>query len=142
MDLNNELKKLTVDGVKELGAWIQEAKNFTVEQAPQFAQEYVKWWTVSSLLNAFSCLVLLAVCLWLSTKGAGMIVKKAEGHAYSEWDFCGYAIRCLAAAGALTCFLLGVDQLKDAAKGYYAPRVVLVDGISDIVNGKQNQCGR
>jgi hypothetical protein len=46
---NEEMQKLTVDGLKNIGDWIQGAKEFAVEQAPLFAQEYVRWYAVDHL---------------------------------------------------------------------------------------------
>lgn len=144
-DLNDELKKISVDGLKQLGDWIHQAKDFAVEQAPLFAQEYAKWWTVSHLISAVTCFALIIPFWWLATTGAKMVYAREallkDSGDRGMYTFAGFVVRAGFTTGCFVSFLVGSSNLRDAAKGYFAPRVVIVEGINDIVRGSTANCG-
>lgn len=135
-DLGQELQKLSVDGVRELGTWVHDAKNFAVDQAPIFAQEYVHWFVWSNSIWAVFYAALLAVLVWITLPGAQRIVDSAEdknGH-HDEGLLCfGWSVRIISGLVALGIATQVFSRLDDVGKGIFAPRVVLVQGVADLL---------
>lgn len=138
MNLNEELKKISVDGLQQLGDWIHQAKDFAVEQAPLFAQEYVKWWIADNAIGAVVYFVLLAVTLFAMSR----YVKKIWAWAKEEDTdgsciFAAFIVHASFVALSIIFLCCAASDCKEVAKGYFAPRVVIVEGISEIVHNSQ-----
>ena len=130
---NEELQKLTVDGLKNMGVWVEGAKDFALEQAPLFAQEYVKWYAVDHINTAISLGVVVAIFIWGFLK-ASRWLKKCDMDEYFEKTLTAIlAILCFVVNTILT--VIAVNNLGSAAKAYISPRVVIVDGIKEILEG-------
>jgi hypothetical protein len=126
-----EMQKLTVDGLKNMGDWIQGAKDFAIEQAPLFAQEYVRWYAVDNIRLAIALMATVAIFVWGANKANSTLSR-------CDWDvemisFIKFvmSVVCFAVCTILT--VCAINSLGSAVKAYVAPRVVIVEGIKDIL---------
>ena len=64
-EILEQLGKLGVDGMKEISAWVEGAKDFVVEQAPLICQEIVARGTVNAIIWLISWIILFGVAGYL-----------------------------------------------------------------------------
>jgi hypothetical protein len=133
---SEELQKLTVDGLKNMGDWVQGAKDFAVEQAPLFAQEYVKWYAVDNIKTAIILAVMVAIFIWSYKKAYSWLSKIDDGDDFIKFVAFVMAVICFIICTTLTGF--AIDNLGDAVKAYVSPRVVIVEGIKEILDTSRN----
>lgn len=126
-----ELQKLTVDGLKNMGDWIQGAKDFAVEQAPLFAQEYVRWYAVDHIRLAIALAVTVAIFVWGANKANNILSRCGWDNDMVSFIKFVLSILCFAVCTILT--ICAINNLGSAVKAFVAPRVVIVEGIKDIL---------
>lgn len=144
MDLNQELQKMTVEGLTELGTWVKGLKDFTVEQAPLFVKEYATWYVYSNAVWALTFAVACGVCVWVGTKYANSIFKKRDKESvYSNeranLTVGGWMIRVFALSTASVFFFVSAHKLEETGKGIFAPRLVIAEGILSLAKTGQAQ---
>jgi hypothetical protein len=131
---NEEMQKLTIDGLKNMGNWIQGAKDFAVEQAPLFAQEYVKWYATDHIRLAISLSVTIGILIWGAKKANIFLCRIEDDDDFIKFIRFVMSVACFVVCTVLTLF--AINSLGYAVKAYVAPRVVIVEGIKDILNFK------
>jgi hypothetical protein len=137
MDFKKELQNLTIDGLKELGTWIEGAKNFTMTEAPLFVKEYATWYFISNLINFLICLVIIGFFIFLYRSIAPKIFQRSKHNDCRNEDDvfgCGVALRIASLLGIFIAIFYCGDFMTNAAKGYFAPRVVIVEGIKNLLS--------
>lgn len=135
MDMNEELQKLTVGALQELGQWIQSLKDFTVEQTPLFVREYAQWYVWSNAISFMTFAIAVGVCVWVVTKYTKSALAPLEAKGSKRtFDEDGmhtmyWVVRFFATVIGVVCFFVASDSLKEVGKGVFAPRLVIVEGI-------------
>lgn len=104
---------------------LQEGKAFTVEQAPQFVQELLKWQFYEAVFFAGSALLFGAVAqvaIWSVVRR--MLAKDIDHGAVSF-------VRIVAVAVSLS---IALANIHTAIKVKVAPRVVLVEAVRGLIS--------
>jgi hypothetical protein len=119
-----------------MGSWIQGAKDFALEQAPLFAQEYVKWYATDHIRLAISLSVTIGIFIWGAKKANIVLCRMDDGlnDDFIKFVRCIISLICFVVCTVLT--ICAINSLGSAVKAYVAPRVVIVEGIKDILNFK------
>lgn len=128
-----ELQKLTLSSLSEMGKWIEGAKDFAVEQAPLFAQEYVRWFLIQSTLNMILFAILCIICIWIFKNWPKKCVTwgKQENE---EVGYMGGVLSWIFSLGLSVLFgCLAFNCAAEVGKAMFAPRIVIVEGIRDII---------
>ena len=147
VNFQEELQKLTLSSLSELGKWIEGAKDFALREMPLFVQEYVRWYAANAAINIVMSFIAILLLVLLLTMGAKYCFNRSDAFVerygnYSDNESStacfvfGVVCRIVAIIGITICFFVIGSNAKDVAKAYWAPRVVVVEGIKDIITLK------
>ncbi len=121
VDWNAEVAQAVL-AMKEDG---QKAYAYMKSEAPEIAQEYVRWKLAESLAYSAGWLIVIAV---LAVTGRWFL-KKAKADSENPWII-----------GTIVCWIVGSGMLSEAIphicaalKCLVAPRIVIIEGIKSIV---------
>ena len=137
-------KEMQTEGLQDSISWLNETANqgreFVIEQAPLYAQEYLSYkgfsygiGIVISLLLAVACSV---VILLLAKK------HKSQGE-FLLWDFSDrndrecplfFFVLIIFIGTFVISFGVSLENVVELAKVILAPRVVLLDHVSSLIN--------
>lgn len=118
-------------GMEKAGGYIEQAVDYTVEQAPLVVKEYATWVFISSLIWAVWWGILAGLLIGLAT----YVWKQADKHGLTLKDDDWFPCRIVPVLLMLVAFwpLFGVSShLENAAKAKFAPRVLLIEKASEV----------
>lgn len=122
MEINEEIKTKMVEYLQTFEAGVRKAGEFSAEQAPLVVQEFLAWEITRNGSFAILLAVLLLVCLSVSV----CTHRRLEGE--------DRAFLWLFAAVPLIAFSVAmVSCAERAGKAYLAPRIVVLEKISELV---------
>lgn len=134
------LMAVLAKGMEKAGGYIEQAVDFTVEQAPLVVQEYATWTFATSLLDAFWCL--LAALLFWSVVVYLTRLSKAQKYEpegtdaeQNGWWACK-VISLLCLVVSLWPMFYVCENLKEASKAKFAPRVLLIEKAVELYHQK------
>lgn len=124
--MDAELQKRMLEYLDTLEGTVKAGADFAADQVPLLAQEWLAWCFWSSVLGAAAsivvCLILGFTCWML-----GRVKDPNEGHVVAFIICCGLAVLLFIPAAACT---------VQAVKVKVAPRVVLLEKISELAKGR------
>lgn len=126
-DLTTQLQENAV----ELLTFVKQSKDFMVEQAPMYVQELVEFHFFENMISTITGVVVLATILLLVILIQKNIINKLEEQfdknmTYLVLSIC-LGIPFLAVIGDIT------KHTKECYKAKYAPRVLIIEKLSEIV---------
>ena len=111
----------------------QKAYTFMKQEAPEVANEYVRWQIVKGIAGATPLAITAAIGFAFSIKAYGTWKKElaeiADKYKRGGWGF-GSLMACICSL-----FLLGaaLAAASTAMKALVAPRIVILEGIKEVV---------
>lgn len=126
--MNEEIQQRITKYLDAIESQASSAGDFVVEQTPLLAQEYLAWEFWSSVINSVALLpvgVALAICCILGFR-AFWKCENREQHPE-------VVILIVPLLLSFACFLQSVDLGRRAVKVSVAPRVVLLEKVSELV---------
>ena len=129
--MTEQTEQALAESVTEIIGWVEQAKDFAVEQAPLVVEELLHWKLVMGITGAVVFLVLAAGCgvlSWQFNKRHNEIV---ESGAYDTayWD-----VGCVfVGIGAATFFFVSWVPALAAVKVLVAPRLVVLDALKNLL---------
>jgi hypothetical protein len=122
VEINDEVKAKMLEYLQQLEAGVKSAADFSAEQAPLVVQEFLLWILISNAVAASFLGSLVLATLILSVV---MYRRSDSEERFFIWLF---------AAIPLTVFSAGCcASLHEAGKAYIAPRVVVLEKISSLM---------
>lgn len=123
--MNDELQKKLVEYLGSVEKMANDAVLFGKAEIPLYLQELIRWEIVSHAMWAAAFASCAAVSI-LATVWGWRYIQKNEC-----WEALGALMFPIAAAIGLT--IGTIHHAEDAAKAYFAPRVLLVEKLSSMV---------
>ena len=129
--MTDQTEQALTESVTEIIGWVEQAKDFAVEQAPDVVQQLLAWELVTNLAGTVALLLGAAVVAWSSRacwrKHHALI--KDGGYDREDWD-AGAAITGAAAAGL---FLASWVPALSAIKVFVAPKLVVLAALKGLL---------
>ena len=122
MELNEEVKQKMIEYLQSFEAGVKTAAEFSAEQAPLVVQEYLAWIFFAKLAQCLLSLVALCVATYLGWKLSKKLYESDRIGLYIFGPFVGFVLSAFA-----------IDGGYHAAKVAIAPRVVVLEKVSDII---------
>ncbi len=126
MEIDEELKKKMVEYLNQLESGLKSAKDFSSEQVPLLVQEYLNWLFWSSIGMSIICVAIFTVIYMISRKCHSLLCPERE--AAERFLLCVFGGLLLSIVSVF--FVAGIH---DAAKVKIAPRVVILEKVSDLI---------
>ena len=124
--MNDELKQKMVEYLEQLESGLKTAADFSAEQAPLVVQEYLNWMFLNSLAGGVCCGLAALVLSFAATKVVQHMLSENDTEGACIGGFVLGAFAVFASAGS-------IGQLLFAAKVCIAPRVVILEKISELL---------
>lgn len=126
MEINEELKKKMVEYLTVLERDLKTVKDFSAEQVPLLVQEYLNWIFWSNCFGAILALIAMIIVAIIWRK----IYKTADG------DTADQILTLIMGSLFMVAFSIPMfAHFTQAAKVHIAPRVVIIEKVSEIVKG-------
>jgi hypothetical protein len=113
----------------------QSAGDFAITQAPLAAQEFIRWEIVGHGITAglyLICGIAMLICGILGLRY--LMSDKMNWEKGPNGGFAVSAVGCILGFAAMVGVLpSGISEAKQSIKAYVAPRVVIIEKISDLV---------
>lgn len=111
----------------------QKAYTFMKTEAPEVAREYIAWQVVSGFTMSVPLLLASAVAVAVSVK-AYRTWSKERVEIEKTWERGDWEVGCVfALIAACVLFASAVGVCKRSFKALVAPRIVLIEGIKEVV---------
>jgi hypothetical protein len=123
--MDTEIQKELLRYLQGVSASVERAAGFAEEQAPLVAQEIVNWHITSNLCGVIACLLVISVAL--SGIAWAFLAKSVE-----EDLRCAVAVPCMIVG--LICMIALPFATAAVLKGYFAPRLIIIETINNMVN--------
>ncbi len=134
-DWNTLLKTNSIELIDWAKQTAQKTGDFAAEQTPLFIQEYVSWIFWSNLVTV---LIFVVILLTLGILSVVFIIKE-NNKATKAWDGSfDMAVAIISTIAFTICLAgpfpaFGFPALKESIKAKVAPRVIIVEKISELV---------
>jgi hypothetical protein len=138
IDQSKPIFAILAKGMEKAGGYVEQAVDFTVQQAPLVVREYAAWVCVSSLIWAVTWLFPIAVLgyitkqIWTCCK---QFWKEGSEQNCSDTLAASFGMCLLTLVGALLifgCIMKVGGHLETAAKAKFAPRVLLIEKAAEL----------
>jgi len=129
-DVDKQVEKKLIDYLVGLEKTAGEAKEFIVEQAPLYVQEFLAWYFWSSILLAATGLLLFFVGFVYWKWFIPFAAKERDDYWDDERKVLSWVGLLIICGFGIGTFLIGVI---DATKVSVAPRVVIVEELKDVL---------
>lgn len=130
--MNEELEKRLEKYLETLESTITQASDFAIEQTPLVVQEYLSWIFWSNIFLFALNIIIIIFCIFLMFKLRFVMAKNMDTDIAV-----GFQILCfiMSSVGIILGFIFSAVSLYYAIKVAVAPRVVLLEKISELING-------
>lgn len=128
--MNEQLQQQMTTLAAKWLAKLDAGADLATEEVPKFAQEYVQWVAWESFLTAGLLAAVFAVIL--------AVILKCLRWAKRCWDDddVGFIFALVLVGPMMICGIEAAKSLKQGVKAVVAPRVVLVEKLSELAKGK------
>lgn len=126
--MEKKIKENIGEIIDKLQIYVENAENFAADQAPQLLQEIIYWGIIENSIDAFIGLIVLSICSY-----AVYYFFTKYPTADDEEQEVAYVFGIIVSSTAsIISFCVTLAQLQMVLYIYFAPRLYLIDRISDI----------
>lgn len=133
--MNEGMESRITESFGVLMEYVEKGAGFVAEQSPLVVQEIITWGIVENLATGI-VLAIAGFALWYSVNAfTHACVKPENERGYTPWSALE-ARGVSTIVGVLSVILFGLlalDQLRGAAKAYFAPRLYVLDVIGGML---------
>lgn len=129
----NPAEKLMTDAGSEILEWLKAAGDMVAVQAPELANEFVRWGMVGELGNA-SLLIIAALTIGIVGYRLSKYLWAEHKKSNTDDDFAASIVTFASSAFTFMFTMFAAHSLVLAAQIYVAPRVYIVKEVARLLN--------
>jgi hypothetical protein len=129
METNKELESKLVEVISSISDSVGQVKDFTVEQLPDVAQQYILFGMIWETIALAIFLILSACSIKIVIWG---IKKNRTALDYYDGDY-GFAAIISGGVGSIVFSVLLVAQIQQVLLVFLAPKLYLIQGLANLV---------
>lgn len=115
---------------------VDKTADFFGEEVPLYVMEYLRWYIIEHSLYALMSMIAIGIFAYVASR-CWRWSDHFPGYEHQNQRYWCFFFWGACTVGAIAAMGLMFFQTSLALKGYFAPRVVLVDKIQELVKGEK-----